>query len=210
MVVCSIPPVCGALYIRIYGYRYRALIGEGIGISSQPGTATRWCAHFKVGNAFIQIIQRIWIYPIRWWSNGDSRGRGRCGSRSRFRAAPAASRQPRQREAGHRTLRGTLEGVCKSRSRHFTQHRSLSLSGRAGCRRLSGCLRVFSRSQHSPTTSSLPLDPLAMKHPELKFLHLFSALLMASCLDAPVAAKISLPLSPPATAPQLVNAGNAN
>ena len=64
----------------------------------------------------------------------------RFGIRGRFGgpAPAAAGRQPGQREADDHDLRETLEGMCKGRVRHFTQHRSLSLPGGAGCRRLQG------------------------------------------------------------------------
>ena len=55
-------------------------------------------------------------------------------------SAPAAGRQPGQREADHHKPREPLEGVCKSRARHFTQqHRSSPFpAGPAGFRLDSG------------------------------------------------------------------------
>ena len=62
----------------------------------------------------------------RGWCNGRRRCRGLLAP------AATASRQPGQRDADNRKLRETLESTRKSRVFPFTQHRSLSLLGRAG------------------------------------------------------------------------------
>ena len=149
----STPPWSGKLWIakrNPYTDWYGAPIGKTNFVNAAVPPTFLWLQKFRV-NTCIQILLRGLNFHLH-------RSRRRSGG-----PTPATGRQPGQREAGHRKLRETLEGVCRGRARHFTQqHRSSPFpAGPVGWLQGVFVFRVFLRGQPARATVTLKVRSVA-------------------------------------------------